>query len=343
MSGKEINTANIKLAILLISTHGGIDHVGEKGDENMFKKHTEDINIRKINATTPGVCNLVNPDVLEAMGNTINKFINGVKKEWETSDILSKGVSNLELTFESPEMGQCELFQLTRTLRDFIPQIDEVHLEAKETEAIKKDAKASKKKVEVEPELLNPDPDIDEKAYSENIDKAYQMDKWGKGELYLDKSYSIKHNERIEENKNPYDNTIQFLGVAGNPELDVIKKKIPYPFRSLVQPDEDEDEEEEEDEDVEKEYPTTNIQLSEVLEELVEKGYTDTIIIDLSCSSGYSDRENRALKRSDKFHYGGKKQKRTKKYKKSNGKTRKTRKSKKSKKSRRKTQKTRKK
>jgi hypothetical protein len=337
MSGKEINTANIKLAILLISTHGGIDRVGDAG-EDTSKEHTEDINIRKINATTPGVCNLVNPLVLEAMGKDINKFINDVKREeWESNDILSKGASNLELTFESPEMGQCELFQLTRALRELIPQTDDVLSEAKETEAIKKAARASKKRVEVESELLNPEPDIDEIAYSENIGKAYQMDKWGKGDLYLDKSYSMKGDQRRDENHNPYDNTIRFLGVAGIPELDVIKNELPYSLRNRLQPSG----EKEEGEDVVTEYPTIYIQLSKVLEELVEKGYTDTIIIDLSCSSGYSGRENRALKRSDPFHYGGKKQKRTKKYKKSNGKTRKTKR--KTKKNKRKTHKTRKK
>jgi hypothetical protein len=57
----------------------------------------------------------------------------------------------------------------------------------------------------------------------------------------------------------------------------------------------------------EEEYDTNKyISLSEILKILKEKGYTDTIIIDLSCSVGYDPRSSRALRRRPKDNYGGK-------------------------------------
>ena len=57
----------------------------------------------------------------------------------------------------------------------------------------------------------------------------------------------------------------------------------------------------------EEEYDTNKyISLSEILKNLKEKGYTDTIIIDLSCSVGYDHRSSRALRRASKDNYGGK-------------------------------------
>ena len=66
-----------------------------------------------------------------------------------------------------------------------------------------------------------------------------------------------------------------------------------------------ESEESEESEESDDEYDTNKyISLSEVLKNLKEKGYTDTVIIDLSCSVGYDDRSSRIL-RKGKDKYGG--------------------------------------
>ena len=62
------------------------------------------------------------------------------------------------------------------------------------------------------------------------------------------------------------------------------------------------------------------IRFNEILSELKKKGYTDTIVIDLSCAAGWTDREGRILTRQnkkEKIKYGGKK--RTKKVKKCRG------------------------
>ena len=68
-----------------------------------------------------------------------------------------------------------------------------------------------------------------------------------------------------------------------------------------------ESDESEESEESEEEYDTNKyISLSEILKILKEKGYTDTIIIDLSCSVGYDPRSSRALRRRPKDNYGGK-------------------------------------
>ena len=69
----------------------------------------------------------------------------------------------------------------------------------------------------------------------------------------------------------------------------------------------DENDKSEKSEESEEEYDTNKyISLSEILKNLKEKGYTDTIIIDLSCSVGYDPRSSRALRRASKDNYGGK-------------------------------------
>ena len=64
--------------------------------------------------------------------------------------------------------------------------------------------------------------------------------------------------------------------------------------------------ESDESDESEEEYDTNKyISLSEILKNLKEKGYTDTIIIDLSCSVGYDSRSSRILRREKGKKYGG--------------------------------------
>ena len=72
-----------KLAILLITTHGNLDGTDPE------TIHTENINVYKINATTPGVCNFVSDDELLDMGNSISKYINEKKTIWNEKNVLT--------------------------------------------------------------------------------------------------------------------------------------------------------------------------------------------------------------------------------------------------------------
>ena len=168
----------------------------------------------------------------------------------------------------------------------------------------------------------------DASKYRDNIDKGYQLEKWDQGDEYLDKTYTIISDERSDTTSNPYNNTVLFLGETGMPDSSVID--IPYNSRSN------------------KAKGDTQMRLSEILEDLTEKGYTDTIIIDLSCSAGFTNTGSRNATygyKRDKFltgkapyHVGGKKRNSRK----NKQKKRKSRRSKKSKRKSRKSRKSRK-
>jgi hypothetical protein len=85
-----------------------------------------------------------------------------------------------------------------------------------------------------------------------------------------------------------------------------------------------------------KERDDIEVRLSEILNELNNQGYTDTIIIDLSCAAGYNDTSARLLIRKGVKVYGGKKRKNKTKRRKTKRKT-KGRKTKRRKTKRRKT------
>ena len=291
---------DVKLAILLITTHGNLDNLEQPLSHNL------DINIRKVNATIPGVCNYIQDDELQEMGDEMSRFIDLIKKQWLSDGIL-KPSSGLELEFKSSAVAQQHINYLSQSLRSFIPRIDGIYKETVKTNA----SKGVKKNIEYEESVFldQDDPDPDVGKYSENIDKAYQLYQWNKGDKYLDKTYTIIPDERVETTSNPYNNTVLFLGEVGIPDSGVIN--IPHNLRSNTTIDENKE-----------------IKLSEILKDLTDKGYTDTIIIDLSCSTGYDDIGARSLMRSynkgDFPHYGGKKRKTTRKTRKTSRKTRKT-------------------
>lgn len=272
------DAGDVKLAILLITTHGNLDNLEEP------LTHNFNINIRKVNATIPGVCNFIEDDELLEMGNEMKRFIDYIKEQWFNDDIL-KPSSGIELKFKSPAIAQQQMTYLSQSLRSFIPRIDGVYKETVKT--------ASSKRIQHDEDsmFIDPnDPDPDVGRYTTNINKAYQLYKWNKGDQYLDKTYSIIPEERSDTTSNPYNNTVLFLSEIGIPDANVIN--IPHNLRSNKMIDDNKE-----------------IKLSEILKDLTDNGYTDTIIIDLSCSTGWDDIGARSLTRNynkGEFpHYGG--------------------------------------
>jgi len=267
------NGSDVKLAILLITTHGMLD-VTEKKIE-----HKDNINVYKINATTPGICNYIEDDELLDMGNKINSFIKARKKKWESRHILQSSSSQqIDLKFKSQKLAQLEIGYLTQSLSSLLHRIDGVHKEAidKMTGKIKEmdvgfvDAK---------------NPDVSQLQYIEHIDEAYKSYTWGQGDTYLDKTYMIIPEERADKATNFYNNTVLILGESEFKDSIIVDMR--YNLRGHLHKkwnDGDDDN-----------NKNKYMQLSEILSELRTKGYTDTIIIDLSCSSGEDERNNRHL------------------------------------------------
>ena len=280
-----------KLAILLITTHGNLDGTDPE------TIHTENINVYKINATTPGVCNFVSDDELLDMGNSISKYINEKKTIWNEKNVLTSA-QNLDLAFKTQRIGQQQITYLAQSLRTYLPRIDGVYKETVKTTA-------STKKRKLESDFFDDDdtdPDIG--LFRENIGKGYKMYNWKQGDSYLNKTYTIIAEERVDTTSNPYNNTVLIIGEPGMPDLDIVN--MSHNLRSGASKED------------------SDFTLSEILTELVEKGYTDTIIIDLSCSAGWDERDGRGLRRGTVERYGGKRRtkrvkavKKTKKNKKS--------------------------
>lgn len=292
-----------KLAIMLITCHGNLDAIEEQYE------HDEDINVYKINATTPGVCNFIVDDELLNMGKSISNIVKERKTDWLNRGLLTSS-HQIELDFKSPAIGKQQISYLAKTLRSYLKARDPIHKEVSKAKALRLAKKAVPESEFFEDD--NDDPDVE--IYNEHIDEGYNMHVWKKGQSYLNKTYTVVPEERIETGKNPYNNTVLLLGETGMPELDLVN--MPYGLRSH------------------KEKDDTQFSLSEIFEKLTEMGYTDTIIIDLSCAAGWDERHRRRLmlasKKGEVIKYGGKDKmkKQTKKYIKKQIKKTKTRKQK---------------
>lgn len=271
---------SIKLAILLITTHGNLSPTED------LTTYNEPMTVRKINATRPGVCNWISDDELIDMGDKMSSFINSIKEQWALSNEL-KPSNDIELSLKGTyKQQQQKLTDLSRTLRSFMPIIDGVHKDTlKDVKRVSKGKNPISEQFDEEtltdPDLLN---------YQKFMDETYSLTRWETNQEYLDKTYTILPDERIENAGNPYNNTIMLLGTNGLQEMQEILK-IPYTTRSL------------------KERDDIEVRLSEILTELNNQGYTDTIIIDLSCAAGYNDTSARLLIRKGVKAYGGKKRK----------------------------------
>jgi hypothetical protein len=252
-SKKRFRDGEIKLAILLITTHGNLNNLESLKTQNI------DINIHKINATTPGVCNYIENDQSLLMGEKMSKFIGLIKRQWIADKKLNSS-ADLELTFGSNALAQLHIGYISQTLRSFMPQIDDVY---KDTERY-----VTSEKIR-EDQAVDWNNDADAQRYRDKISDTYQLYKWKIGDEYMDKTYTIIGDERIETASNPYNNTITFLNKAGLHDSCVINMR--YNLRSNVN------------------IPNQIYKLSEILKDLKKKGYTDTIIIDLSCNVGIPD------------------------------------------------------
>uniref|UniRef100_A0A6C0F7F8 DNA-directed DNA polymerase n=1 Tax=viral metagenome TaxID=1070528 RepID=A0A6C0F7F8_9ZZZZ len=272
----------MKLGILLITTHGNLN------PEEPEETYTNKMTVRKINAVSPGVCNYISPDSLIDMGNSMSTFINSVRKQWEEENIANPNVNDIELEFNnlSELQKQQKIQDVSRTLRTFMPRIDDVLKNAKkDTKLIEK---GKPRASEYAPE--NPDKDNDYLYYEDHIDKSYSLTHWKKNQKYMNKVYTIIPEERKTESENPYDNTMVILGnKEGAKEIPGLIKQ--YKTRSSYKGD---------DEDFQ-------ITLQDVLEKLNEQGYTDTIIIDLACAFADERGQRRFERDSDIVYNGGEK------------------------------------
>lgn len=279
---------DVKLAIILITSHGNLDAIEEQ------YKHDENINVYKINATRPGVCNFINDDELLNMGKSISGIVEKRKRDWLNNDMLSS-TQPIELNFKSYALGQQQISYLAKTLRSYLKERgDPIHKEASKAKALR----AAKKAVPESDFFEDDEDDPDVEIYNEHVDEGYNMHVWKKGQSYMNKTYTIIPEERIETGNNPYNNAVILLGEAGMPELDLVN--MPYGLRSH------------------KEKDDTQFNLSEIFTKLTKMGYTDTIIVDLSCAAGWDDRHQRRLRKKEydgNRKYGGKRKtkKRTKK------------------------------
>ena len=276
-SGTNENTAYV-----LISTHGAI-HGLEK-----TINHDIHLNVYKINATAVGVCNMVEDGVLSQMGEDMKSFIS----------------VNYRL---SPD-------DMVRELREELPQIDEIH---KEAFAIKTKQTTNRNKTKhdvymntrtykprkvnayednniIEQTDIEGDPDV-YGPYVNHSDKAYSSVEWKMGDSYHNKHYTLIRRERSETNPNMYNNTVMLLNKEdGFVDLDLVG--IRHNTRSQAKEEDNEDDEEEE--DVSGNKYNIEFTMKDIFEELHTKGYTDAVIIDLSCAAGEDDRDERKIRRT---------------------------------------------
>ena len=81
---------NPKKAVLLITTHGNLDDTDER------VQHALDINVHKLNATTPGVCNWIADEDLVGMGLKINEIVNDFNLQERTGLAFCQYLYNIE-------------------------------------------------------------------------------------------------------------------------------------------------------------------------------------------------------------------------------------------------------
>lgn len=249
---------NPKKAVLLITTHGNLDDTDER------VQHALDINVHKLNATTPGVCNWIADEDLVGMGLKINEIVKE-NKDMSASRLLHK-------------------------LKNVLPTIDEMY---------KEDTKMDNEgKVQESDYFETNFKDQDFTSYYNNKGYAYETRQWKKGDIYLNKYYTSFIDEEYDTNSNPFNNNVILLGTKGLLELDLMNKS-----RTSLRKDKD----------IIKKDKKANKKrffLKDILEELEKDGYTDVVIIDLSCSTGFGETAARYLRRTNKkegYIYGGNK------------------------------------
>lgn len=264
-----------KLAILFITTHGNLDAIEEE------TVHDIDINVYKINATRPGVCNFINDDELVTMGKSISTIVQERKYDWNEQGRIIPA-STIELSFKTPGIANQQINYLTQRIRSHLQKKDPIHKESFKAKSASKPISESEFFDESEE-----DRDID--IYRDRIGEGYKQINWKMGDRYMNKQYTIVPSERVETGANPYNNSITIIGDDGMPEVD-LKQEMRHNLRSITKREDN--------------YEFT---MKDILSKLKDMGYTDTIIIDLSCAAGIDDRHGRQLRRDDTGRvYGGK-------------------------------------
>jgi len=293
---------NRKLAVLLITTHGNLDTSMALADdgksvtgENLIK-HDGKINVHKINATTDGVCNWASPDSLnEMIGTKMNEYIALNKEEEEKTcnrDGITYNPNNILCLHGTDKQQQKQILDFSRSLAKFMPMIDGIRGET--MAYVKKTAKGKPATLEAFDEDSLVDPDLH--RYIQQLEGSYQLEKWGTDALYSDKIYTIIRSELVGEEVSSFDNTMILLGKD---------EKLPLsdlPIGPITRR--------------KKEGDNITFNLSEILAKLKELGYTDTIIIDLSCNAAFDEISYRAINRArgtKRKRKGGKKTKKNRK------------------------------
>jgi len=293
MSSSKIKSVdnNHNTAYVLLTVHGAIHSL------KPMVLHDLPINVYKLNAVVPGVCNFVQEDVLRDMGKDLKSFISQymdispdkMARELQylipALDVVynESVATRTRKTNKSKKSKKTDIYMNTRGYkkRQYEPYKDNIHVD--------------KSIVDEYPELMHP--------YIEKSEHAYSLTEWKEGDFYHDKHYTIHRYERSETYTNIYDNTVILLGDQGFEELDLVK--MHHNTRSQAS---------EESDDIR--FTTTDI-----LKELHDKGYTDVVMIDLTCAVGENDRDGRKIRRtfSQDVKRGGKSK--TKRRRKHNGKT----------------------
>ena len=297
---------NRKLAVLLITTHGNLDYsvsLGSDGrtveGENMIR-HDGEINVHKINATREGVCNFISDDYMNEMIEKITSFIRYIYREEYTENNCQDSQKILPdkdkqiLCFNGTEIeNNRSIIYLSQTLRSFMIRIDDVRNETKTTAKVynKKGTFRDRDDLIFEPSDWK---DKDLLDYLNSVDETYSLTEWTKNHSFPDKLYTLDPEEKKEEGASGANNTMILLTPGGYEYLlPEFKKTITRSYTA---------------------GENYTIRLSEVIQSLKSQGYTDTIIIDLSCNVGTTDLSTRNLQRERKRkRVGGKKTKKNRK------------------------------
>ena len=268
---------NRKLAILLITTHGNLDSFQSlDSDENIETYDGTSLSIHKIDATRRGVCNYISDTYMDEMIQQMTRFINSIYKE-ELKEECPNNKKDALLCFNgSDNQNKQKIVYLSETLRTFMIKIDEVRKETKSTSKIhaKKGTFPEKDHLMFEPSDWK---DKHLSNYLKNVNDTYTLTHWKNGDRYEDKLYTLVPTEKVAEEASAANNTMILLTPGGYEYLlPEFKKTF---TRSYTAGDD------------------YIIRLSQVIESLKNQGYTDTIIIDLACNVGSTDRSTSNLLR----------------------------------------------
>ena len=280
-----------KLAILLITTHGNLDSsYSLESNENISTHDGQSFSVHKIDATRRGVCNYISDTYMDEMIEKMTRFIKSIHEEELKDDCPDDKKDDLLCFNGSDNQNKEKIVYLSKTLRSFMIKIDKVRKETESTSKIhaKKGAFPEKDHLMFEPSDWK---DKDLSNYLKNVHDTYTLTSWEDGFEYEDKLYTLDRAEKIEDDASPANNTMILLKSDGYEYL------LPEFEKHLTRSYTDSE--------------NYTIRLSEIIESLKSKGYTDTIIIDLACNVGDSDIFTRSLLRGPRR--GGKKTRRKRK------------------------------